>query len=123
MRPPKLNLKEIQGEVLIGLQKNAENFIFFKIVDVASFKGLLKGIVLQRSTNSEVVQQQEILIQRHKSLVQRMRIRLTPKNPRFSDDCRFPGSGDPRPVFRGCISDVAMNPCTARHRLGLQPAR
>jgi len=29
MRPLALDLNEIQGDVLIGLQKNAENFIFF----------------------------------------------------------------------------------------------
>jgi Dyp-type peroxidase family len=71
MRPPTLNLKEIQGDVLIGLQKNAENFIFFKIVDAASFKGLLKRVVLQMITSSELVQQQELLTQRRKSLGQR----------------------------------------------------
>jgi Dyp-type peroxidase family len=65
-----LDLKEIQGDVLIGLQKNAENFIFFKIVDVASFKGLLKGVVLQRITNSEQVHEQESFVQHHKSLGQ-----------------------------------------------------
>jgi Dyp-type peroxidase family len=70
MRPLTLNLKEIQGDILIGLQKNAENFIFFKIVDVASFKGLLKGVVLQMITNSEQVQEQESFVQRHKSLGQ-----------------------------------------------------
>jgi Dyp-type peroxidase family len=68
MRLPTLNLAEIQGDVLIGLQKNAENFIFFKIVDVASFKGLLKGAVLQRITHSEQVQEKEAFVQRHKSL-------------------------------------------------------
>jgi Dyp-type peroxidase family len=71
MRPPALNLKEIQGDVLIGLQKNAENFIFFKIVDVASFKGLLKGVVFQKITNSERVREQESIVQRYKSLGQR----------------------------------------------------
>ena len=68
MRPLALDLNEIQGDVLIGLQKNAENFIFFKIVDAASFKGLLKGVILQRIMNSELVQKQELLVQRHKSL-------------------------------------------------------
>ena len=71
MRALTLDLKEIQGDVLIGLQKNAENFIFFKIVDVASFKGLLKGVIFQRITNSELVREQEAIVQRHKNLRQR----------------------------------------------------
>jgi len=39
---PALNLHEIQGDVLIGLQKNYERFIFFKIVEVAAFKSALR---------------------------------------------------------------------------------
>ncbi len=38
---PKLDLHEIQGDVLIGLQKNFENFIFFKIVKVPAFKAAM----------------------------------------------------------------------------------
>jgi Dyp-type peroxidase family len=71
MKPLPLDLKEIQGDVLIGLQKNAENFIFFKIVDVASFKGLLKAVVLRRITNAERVKQQELSVQLPKNLRQR----------------------------------------------------
>jgi len=66
--PLALDLKEIQGDVLIGLQKNAENFIFFKIVDVASFKSLLKGFALRRITNSEQVVQREFIVRRRKNL-------------------------------------------------------
>ncbi len=67
MRPPTLDLNEIQGDILLGLQKNAENFIFFKIGDVASFKGLLKGLVLQRITSAERVRQREFIVQRRKN--------------------------------------------------------
>jgi Dyp-type peroxidase family len=67
MRPLTLDLEKIQGDVLIGMQKNAENFIFFKIVDVTSFKSLVKGVVLRRIANSSQVQQQELSVQRHKS--------------------------------------------------------
>src|SRR5215813_9780609 len=64
MRRLALELKEIQGDVLIGLQKNAENFIFFKIVDVASFKILVKSLVFRRITNLEQVQQREFVVRR-----------------------------------------------------------
>lgn len=37
-RDPSIRTTEIQGDVLIGLQKDLENFVFFKIEDVAAFK-------------------------------------------------------------------------------------
>jgi hypothetical protein len=42
MQDPSLDLGDIQGDVLIGLQKDAENFAFFEITDVGSFKSLVK---------------------------------------------------------------------------------
>ena len=44
---PALDLHEIQGDVLIGLQKNYERFIFFKIVDVTVFKSALRKRIAQ----------------------------------------------------------------------------
>ena len=67
-----LDLKDIQGDILIGLQKHAENFIFFKVVDVAAFKTLLKAYVIRRTTSSERTKQWELLIQRRKGLGQRI---------------------------------------------------
>jgi len=49
---PRLDLNEIQGDVLIGMQKNAELFIFLKIRDVASFKALMKEYVVGRVTSA-----------------------------------------------------------------------
>ncbi len=46
---PKLDLHEIQGDVLIGLQKNFENFIFFKIVKVPDFKAAMRLHVIGQS--------------------------------------------------------------------------
>jgi hypothetical protein len=43
---PTLHLNDIQGDVLEGLQKNSENFIFFKIADVAAFKHAMKTHVI-----------------------------------------------------------------------------
>ncbi len=42
MEFPSLELGDIQGDVLVGLQKNAECFVFFKIVNPSSFKRLVK---------------------------------------------------------------------------------
>jgi len=72
MSPLTLDLKDIQGDVLIGLQKDAENFIFFKVVDVAAFKTLVRGYILRRTTSSERTKQWELLIQRRKGLGQRI---------------------------------------------------
>ena len=112
MRPPKLNLKEIQGDVLIGLQKNAENFIFFKLVDVASFKGLLKGVILQRITNSEQVQEQESFVQRHKSLRQRTGKSFRGVNLGFTRDGLTQLIGVERPKLDGAFEKGADHPDT-----------
>ena len=37
-KDPALDLDDIQGDVLLGLQKKAEDFIFFSIKDVALFR-------------------------------------------------------------------------------------
>jgi Dyp-type peroxidase family len=49
---PRLDLNEIQGDLLIGLQKNAECFVFFKIVDAGLFKRLLTQHVARRITSA-----------------------------------------------------------------------
>jgi Dyp-type peroxidase family len=67
MRSPILDLDDIQGDVLIGLQKNSENYIFFKIVDVKSFKMVVKHHVSRRITNSEQVRHRELVSRRHKN--------------------------------------------------------
>lgn len=47
-----LDLPEIQGDVLIGLKKNAEVFVFFEITDVARFRSEL-GTIFQDITFSD----------------------------------------------------------------------
>jgi Dyp-type peroxidase family len=63
---PVLDLDDIQGDVLQGLQKNSENFIFFKIQDVQAFKNALKANVIGRITTALVVRQREEINQRRK---------------------------------------------------------
>jgi len=70
MKPVTLDLSDIQGDILIGLQKNAENFIFFKLVDIAIFRTLVKRYVIARATNSRQVKQWEFVIRHHKRLRQ-----------------------------------------------------
>jgi Dyp-type peroxidase family len=49
---PSLELDDIQGDVLIGLQKHAECFVFFKIVDPSLFKRLVKLHMVRRITSA-----------------------------------------------------------------------
>jgi Dyp-type peroxidase family len=56
---PLLELSDIQGDVLIGLQKNAECFVFFKIVNPGSFKSVVKQHVTWRITSAWQANQQE----------------------------------------------------------------
>ncbi len=60
-----LDLGDIQGDLLIGLQKNAEGFIFFKISDTPSFKWLLKQHVIRRITTAWEAQHREFVNRQH----------------------------------------------------------
>ncbi|KAJ7636985.1 fungal peroxidase [Roridomyces roridus] len=50
-----LNLSDIQGDILIGMKKNTEFFLFFTITDVAKFKQKLKSSVLPMVTSTTQV--------------------------------------------------------------------
>jgi Dyp-type peroxidase family len=112
MAPLTLDLKEIQGDVLIGLQKNGENFIFFKIVDVALFKGLLKGLVLPRMANSEQVKQREFVVQRHKNLGLRTGESFRGLNVGFTKDGLTQLIGSERPKLDPAFEKGADHPET-----------
>jgi len=54
-----LDLDEIQGDVLIGLQKHAELFLFFRITDVRRFKILVRRAVIGQLTSTRQALQRE----------------------------------------------------------------
>ena len=56
----------IQGDVLVRLQKDVENFLFFKIVDRISFKDSMKHHILGRITSAHRAHQRELRIQRRR---------------------------------------------------------
>src|SRR6516164_5286977 len=60
MRQTPLDLADIQGDVLQGLQKNHENFIFFKIASPVSFKHLTKIWTLRSITTADRVHDREL---------------------------------------------------------------
>jgi len=56
---PRLDLSDIQGDMLVGMQKNAELFTFFKITDALQLKAQLKEHVIARMTNARTLQERE----------------------------------------------------------------
>jgi deferrochelatase/peroxidase EfeB len=63
---PVLDLDDILGDVLQGLQKNSETFIFFKIQDAQAFKNAMKANVIGRITTALQVRDREEINQRRK---------------------------------------------------------
>ncbi|MFH5926504.1 Dyp-type peroxidase [Roseomonas xinghualingensis] len=56
---PRLRLDEIQGDVLVGLQKDAECFLFFTITDAPAFKAALRNAVAFQITSTSDVLRRE----------------------------------------------------------------
>lgn len=70
MNPPALDLDDIQGDVLEGLQKNVENFLFFKIVNKIYFKDLLRRYIPGQITSARLVTDRQTTIERRKKFDQ-----------------------------------------------------
>jgi Dyp-type peroxidase family len=64
---PNIDLDQIQGDVLIGLQKFAEQFLFFQIKDVPGFKALLRKKIAPRVTTTRTVQEREFHLRDYKN--------------------------------------------------------
>ena len=62
VKRPRLDLDDIQGDVLLGLQKDFEDFMFFKIVNAALFKRSMYQYVLKRVTSTRQVQHRGLMI-------------------------------------------------------------
>jgi len=52
MYTPQLELDDIQGDMPVGMQKNAELFLFFKITDAFRFKTLMRQYIVGEVTNA-----------------------------------------------------------------------
>jgi Dyp-type peroxidase family len=68
MRSAPLDLDDIQGDILIGMQKEIENFVFFRIADKRSFNTRVRQHVAARISSARQVQQREMVTERHKRL-------------------------------------------------------
>ena len=60
--PTPLNLDEIQGDVLIGLQKKFQLFVPFTIKDVPAFKSVLRREIARRITSTQDVKDRELML-------------------------------------------------------------
>jgi Dyp-type peroxidase family len=71
-----LDLEDIQGDVVVGLQKDVENFIFFEVADQYAFKTLIRLHVVGRITGAELAQYREAMIERRQKAGQTARERF-----------------------------------------------
>ena len=104
MQDPSLELSDIQGDVLIGLQKDAENFVFFEIADVGSFKGLVKQHIIRQITSAQEANRRDFVARQRKRQGQRPLGSLTGLNLGLTKEGYDAASrrkpAAPRPVLR-----------------------
>ena len=108
-----LALEQIQGDILIGLQKFFERFLFFTIDDVPGFKTLLRDQVAPLITTSEVVQLREFQLRDHKNQRNRDLLPLVGINVGFTGlgiDKLVPGADLGDPSFAKGASARAADP-------------
>jgi len=98
-----LDLADIEGDVLEGLHKNYENFIFFKIASPISFKNLAKISIGRRITTARLAHDQELSSHRRKEQGQKAYESFHGLNIGFTKDGldRLVGAGRPKldPAF------------------------
>jgi DyP dimeric alpha+beta barrel domain len=66
MYTPQLELDDIQGDMPVGMQKNAELFLFFKITDAPRFKALMRQYIVGQVTNARAAVERERIIEARK---------------------------------------------------------
>jgi Dyp-type peroxidase family len=81
---PQLKLLQIQGDILVGLQKDFQWFLFFEIVDVPKFKSFVTRSPLPRISSAEKVLEWECAVKDHKAAAHESRLSLIGVNAGFS---------------------------------------
>ena len=114
MRQPTLDLEDIQGDILEGLQKNYENFIFFKIVSAISFKSLSKIWMSGSITTAKVVHDQELASDRRKGRGQKAYEYYSGLNLGFTRDGLDQLIGASRPKLDPAFERGAVHPDTIK---------
>lgn len=102
-REPILDLHDIQGDIVVGLQKDIQNFLFFEIVRQNSFKILAKLCIAPAVTNAKLAQAREAIIELRQQAGHRGREPFPGVNLGFTKDglTQLLGAGRPRldPAF------------------------
>src|SRR5437588_4204883 len=68
MTTPILDLDDIQGDIVVGLQKYYEIFLFFKIVDPLLFRRSVRLHVVSRITTARSAHRRELILRSRKGL-------------------------------------------------------
>jgi len=103
MTQPMLDLDNIQGDVVVGLQKDCEVFLFFKIVDPPLFKKSMRLHVVSRITTARLAHRRELVLRSRKGLYRKIGDAMRGLNIGFTKDglTEIIGAGRPRldPAF------------------------
>ena len=114
MATPMLEMDDIQGDILEGLQKNAEMFLFYKITNTAAFRQLIKERGIGRITNVRRVRDQDLIIKRHQTLRTGWRESFPGLNLGFTKDGLTQLIGAGRPKLDPAFERGADHPETIR---------
>jgi Dyp-type peroxidase family len=112
MDTPRLDLVDIQGDIPIGLQKQAELFVFFKIADPARFKNLAREVVAGCLTSTQTALQRECLVEERRRLGERGNEPWLGLNLGFTKDGVTQLLGTARPRMDPAFERGADNPNT-----------
>src|SRR5438132_70871 len=88
---PQLDLGEMQGDSLIGLQKDFEWFLFFRITDVAGFKKFVSTALVPRISTARKVLEREHVVSAHKAAGHRNKLDRGHEHFGFLDGVSQPG--------------------------------
>lgn len=109
-----LDLDDIQGDVAVGLQKDAENFIFFQIADKLAFKRVVKQRIVGQITSAKLAHQRELMIQRRQKLGLKTRERFPGLNVGFTANGMTRLIGDRRQSLHSSFERGADHPETIK---------
>jgi Dyp-type peroxidase family len=94
-----LELDDIQGDILVGLQKYYEIFLFFKIVDPLLLKRAVRLHVISRITSARVAHRRELILRSRKGLGRKSIDPLRGLNVGFTKDGLTQIIGAARPAL------------------------
>lgn len=107
-----LDLHDIQGDVLVGLHKNAELFLFFKIADAAGFKAAARQYIVGQLTSAYRVRERERRVAERRRRHEPVREAWLGLNLGFSKDGMTQLLGARRPAMDPAFERGADHPET-----------